>query len=196
MAQQTNTLPILDVLWVADGARRAARNVLLAALGTVLLTVSAKVQVPMWPVPMTMQPLAVLLIGMAFGWRLGGATVALYLLQGAAGAPVFAKGGGLAYLAGPTGGYLVGFLAAAVVVGWLAQRGWDRSAPRSFLAMVLGIGVIYLFGVSWLATLIGPGKAVSAGMLPFLLGDLVKAVAATAIMPVAWRMLGRGSSGA
>jgi biotin transport system substrate-specific component len=96
----------------------------LAVIGSILLTISAKIQVPFWPVPMTMQTLVVLVLGVAYGWRLAGATVLLYLAQGALSLPVFAGGGGLAYMSGPTGGYLVGFLLAAVAVGWLAERGW------------------------------------------------------------------------
>lgn len=187
----TPAYPLLDALWAADGERRMLRNVVLVVLGSVLLAVSAKIKVPMWPVPMTMQPFAVLLIGMAFGCKLAAATLAAYLAQGALGLPVFAAGGGLAYMAGPTGGYLLGFLAAAALVGYLAERGWDRSVPLTFASMLLGIAVIYLFGVTWLATLVGAQKAIAAGLLPFLVGDLVKAAAATAIMPAAWAYLAR-----
>lgn len=107
--------------WPSEQAH-VFRNVVLMLVGSLLLAISAKIQVPFYPVPMTMQTFAVLVIGMAYGWRLGGATVLLYLAEGAAGMPVFASGAGLAYLAGPTGGYLVGFLASAVLVGFLADR--------------------------------------------------------------------------
>src|SRR5690349_15200312 len=125
---------LIDALWPA-GATPVIRWAVLALAGSLLLTASAKAQVPMWPVPMTMQSFVVLVIGMAYGARLAGATVALYLLEGALGLPVFAgtpeKGIGLAYMAGPTGGYLAGFAVAAVAMGWLAERGWDRGLALS-----------------------------------------------------------------
>ena len=112
------------------GSSGLTRNLMLAVGGSLLLWASARLQVPFYPVPMTMQTFVVLMIGAAYGWRLGAATVALYLLQGALGMPVFAgtpeKGIGLAYMAGPTGGYLVGYVAAAAVTGALAGRGWAR----------------------------------------------------------------------
>lgn len=170
---------------------KALQYVLLAVAGSMLLTLSAKVQVPFWPVPMTMQTAAVLVIGMGFGWRLGGATVALYLAQGAAGLPVFAgtpaKGIGLAYMMGPTGGYLLGFLVAAIVVGYLAERGWDRGFFRALAANALGTAVIFGFGVSWLAGLVGPANAIAFGLTPFLLGAVLKIALGAAVMSLAWR---------
>ena len=126
---------LAGVLWPAQAGRSGlVRNGMLAVLGSLLLIASAKVQVPFWPVPMTMQTFAVLVIGMTFGPRLGAATVLLYLVQGAVGLPVFAgtpaKGIGIAYMVGPTGGYLIGFVAAAYLAGRLAMRGWDRSEER------------------------------------------------------------------
>ena len=112
---------------VARRGLETVRGIVLAVIGSILLTISAKIQVPFWPVPMTMQTFVVLVLGVAYGWRLAGATVLLYLAQGALSLPVFAAGGGLAYMSGPTGGYLVGFLLAAVAVGWLAERSWARS---------------------------------------------------------------------
>jgi biotin transport system substrate-specific component len=120
-----------NAIWRASAEFRFLRLVLLAVLGALLLTVAAYIKVPFWPVPLTMQTFVVLVVGAAYGARLGAATVTLYLAEGAAGLPVFAGGGGLAYMAGPTGGYLVGFLAAAAVIGWLAERGFDRRwTPR------------------------------------------------------------------
>lgn len=139
---------------------------------------------------MTMQVLVVMLIGAAYGWRLGGATVLLYMAQGAAGLPVFAgtpeKGLGLAYMAGPTGGYLLGFVLAATLVGWLAERGWDRSALTTFVAMVGGVLAVYVPGVLWLSSLIGMDKALTFGVYPFVYADLLKIVLGTAILPAAW----------
>lgn len=182
---------LVDSLWAAKSHSRIARNIFLVLAGTALLAVTARIQVPMYPVPMTMQTFSVLLIGMTFGWRLAGATVVAYITEGAVGLPVFASGGGLAYLAGPTAGYLFGFLAATIIVGWLAGRGWDRSFAATFGAALIGSAVIYGIGVPWLASFIGLEKAIGAGMLPFLLGDLMKAALATATLPIAWKILQR-----
>ncbi len=142
------------------------RQVSFAVVGSLALWLSAKAQVPFYPVPMTMQTLVVLTIGVVAGWRLGAATVALYLIEGALGFPVFAgtpeKGIGLAYMLGPTGGYLVGYLLAAACGGWLAERGWDRGAVTTILAMMAGNVLIYACGLLWLGTLLGWDKPVLA----------------------------------
>ena len=182
---------LADTVWSPVGTSPAVRAIVLALIGTALLTLSAKIQVPFWPVPMTMQTFVVLVLGMAYGWRLAGATVLLYLAQGAIGLPVFAAGGGIAYFAGPTAGYLVGFLLAAVAVGWLAEHGWDRSPLRTLAAMLIGTGIIFACGIAWLSTLIGVAQAIGAGLVPFLLGEAVKIALATAILPFAWRLLQR-----
>ncbi|HSR71147.1 MAG TPA: biotin transporter BioY [Kiloniellales bacterium] len=180
----------------APPSRRALRNVTLAVAGSLLLWLSAKLHVPMYPVPMTFQTFAVLVIGMAFGARLGAATVLLYLAEGAAGLPVFSgtpeKGIGIAYMLGTTGGYLLGFVLAAGLCGWLAERGWDRSVIGTITAMVYGNLVIYLPGLLWLGTLLGWDKPILAwGLTPFLLGDLLKLALAAAVLPLAWRLIGR-----
>ena len=145
--------------------------VILVALGTALLTLSAKVNLPLPYVPMTLQTLVVLMIGAAYGWRLGCATVIAYLAEGAIGFPVFAGPiGGLAPLFGPTGGYLVGFVPAAFATGWLSERGWDRSVPRLFVAMALGHIIILAAGYAWLAVgmKLGFEKAWLVGIAPFI----------------------------
>ena len=171
------------------------RMAILAIAGTVLLTVSAKIQVPFYPVPMTMQTFAVLVIGMAYGWKLGGATLLLYLAEGAAGLPVFAgtpeKGIGLAYMAGPTGGYLAGFVLAAGIAGRLGEKGWDRSIPMTLAAMVIGTVIIFVPGYVWLAVLIGSEKAWAFGVLPFLLGEVFKIALAAAVLTGAWKLIAR-----
>ena len=179
-------------VWPSDKTGALVRNVVLAVLGSALLWASAKVQIPFYPVPMTMQTFVVLALGMAYGWRLGAATVLLYLAQGAFGLPVFAgtpeKGLGLAYMAGPTGGYLVGFVLAAAACGWLAERGWDRSILRTAAAMLIGNLLIYAPGLLWLGTLVGWDKPVLAwGLTPFLLGDATKLALAAALFPAVWR---------
>jgi biotin transport system substrate-specific component len=171
----------------------------LAVFGSLLLWASARAQLPMWPVPMTMQSGVVLVIGMAYGARLGAATVALYLLEGAFGLPVFAstpeKGIGVAYMMGPTGGYLLGFLIAAAAMGALAERGWDRTHTAAIAAMTVGTVLLFIPGVAWLAALIGWAKAIDLGLTPFLLGSVVKLALAAALLPLAWRAVGsRGSA--
>lgn len=193
MAQQQGVAhaTLADVLWSPAAGSTAVRAIVLAVIGSLLLTISAKIQVPFWPVPMTMQTFVVLVLGVAYGGRLAGATVLLYLAQGALGLPVFAGGGGLAYMAGPTGGYLAGFLLAAIAVGWLAERGWARSAPSTLAAMLIGTAIIFGCGIAWLATLIGLPQAISAGLVPFLLSEAVKIALATALVPSAWRLMRR-----
>ena len=189
-------LTLAHTLWPAQsGSGRTARNVLLALVGTLVLTVSAKTQIPFWPIPMTMQTFVVLVIGMAYGSRLGAATVALYLLEGALGLPVFAgtpeKGVGLAYMMGPTGGYLLGFLVAAWVCGWLAERGFDRSPLKALVAMSVGHALIFVFGVAWLAQLMSVEKAFMVGVLPFWAATIVKTLLGVAVLPLAWKLVSR-----
>ncbi len=147
-------------------------------IGSLLLTASARTQIPFWPVPMTMQTMAVVLIGMTLGSRLGFIVVAAYVLEGLMGLPVFAntpaRGTGLAYLMGPTGGYLIGFCIAAYVAGWLAERGYGRDLFSAVLVNIIGTLIILSFGYAWLAHLIGPVKAYAAGVHPFLLSSVVK----------------------
>jgi biotin transport system substrate-specific component len=176
-------------IWPNPSTILSLRAILLALVGSALLTLSAKIQIPFWPVPMTMQTFAVLVIGITYGSRLGAATVALYLAEGAAGLPVFAGGGGIAYLAGPTAGYLFGFVIAAALVGWLAEHGWDRKASTTAAAMLLGNLVIYVSGLLWLGTFVGYGKVFAVGMLPFLPGDVLKLALAAAILPTVWRFI-------
>ncbi len=189
------TIPTLaETLWPATN--RTLRNITLLVLGSLLLTATAKFQVPFYPVPMTLTTLAVLLIGATYGWQLGAATVAFYLAQGAMGLPVFAgtpeKGIGLAYMLGPTGGYLLGFLLAAALTGWLAERGWDRRLPTTLALLLLGTAAIYLPGLLWLGTLFGWDQPILAwGLYPFLLGDTLKIALAAATLPLVWRAVRR-----
>jgi len=202
MSQHVLSAPtLIDTVWRGSNGARYLRYIVLAVVGTGLIVLSARIQVPFWPVPMTMQTFAILVIGMAYGARLGGATVLLYLAEGALGLPVFAGGGGIAYFTGPTTGYLVGFLAAAVIVGALAERGWDRSVSKTLLANTLGTLVIFIPGVLWLAAFLmrangldaptGLMSAWTAGALPFLAGAAAKIALAAAVMPLAWRLVGR-----
>ncbi len=175
-------------------SRLTSRDVVTVVAASLLLTLSAKVQVPFYPVPMTMQTLVVIGLGLALGPVRGAAAVALYLLQGALGLPVFAgtpeKGIGLAYMMGPTGGYLLGYLPAALLAGWLAKRGWDRNPLSAMAAALLAGAVIYVPGLLWLGSVIGFDKPVLAlGLYPFIPGDIAKAVLAAIAFPAAWKWL-------
>lgn len=153
------------------------------AAGVALLTVSAKIQVPFWPVPMTLQVCALMMIAAAYGLRLGTATMTAYLVAGAVGLPVFAgtpeKGIGLAYMLGGTGGYLAGFLAATAIVGFAADR-----LPKLALwpAMVVGLAAIYALGLGWLAQFAPEGKLLAWGFTPFIAGDMVKITLAAVLV--------------
>jgi len=175
-----------------DRMLRLAGQAFLVLAGSALIALSAQVSIPLYPVPVTGQTLVVLMIGMAFGSRLGAATLAAYLFEGAMGMPVFANGGaGLAVIAGPTGGYLVGFLLAATLTGWLAERGMGRGMISTGLTMIAGMAVIYACGATWLAGFVGgPGVAIAKGVLPFLYGDALKLVVAVIAMPLAWAGVG------
>jgi biotin transport system substrate-specific component len=160
------------------------------ALGTLVLALSAWIKIPMIPVPMTMQTYVVLVIGALCGWRLAGVTVAAYLAEGFMGLPVFTNwGAGPAYFFGPTGGYLIGFLAAAVMVGWLAERGGTRDLARATATLLAGHAVILGLGVAWLATGLGMGweKAVIVGLVPFGLATVLKTALAVVTVRAASR---------
>ena len=179
---------MLDSLMTPSAATSAVTKAALVVFGSLLLAVSAQFKIPLYPVPVTGQTLVVLLIGMTYGLRLGGITIAAYLFEGALGLPVFAGGAaGAAVLMGPTAGYLFGFLLAAIAMGYLAERGMGRTVVSTIAAMVIGNCVIYLCGALWLANFIGFGQAIVAGVLPFLYGDALKLVVAAGLMPWAWR---------
>ena len=156
-----------------------------------ILSLSAHFKVPFYPVPMTLQTLVVLLIGMSYGLHLGGATILSYLLLGAFGAPVFSGGVGFVYLVGPTGGYLVGFFVAAAVLGFLTERGMGQNWVTSAVLAVIGTVIIYALGLSWLTSIIGFEKAVQFGLMPFVFGDCLKMVIVTLSIPLAWKLLER-----
>lgn len=187
------------------GRRSTARSALLTdvalvVLGSAVMAGLAQIsfRLPFTPVPISGQTLGVLVVAASLGaWR-GAAAMLLYLGEGAAGLPVFAEGlSGAVYLTSmPTTGFLWGFVAAAAVVGLLAQLGWDRTVGSAIGAMLVGEVVVFAFGVSWLSHFLGvPGqKAIELGLYPFVLGELVKLLIAAGVLPVAWRLLG-GSTG-
>jgi len=188
--------PLAGVLWPSQTGDFSSvlRAVILIVAGTALLALSAKVMVPLPYVPMTMQTLVVLLIGAAYGWRLGTATVLAYLAEGALGLPVFAGPvGGLAYMAGPTGGYLVGFVVGAWMNGWLCERGGDASVARLFAVMIAGHIVMIAFGFAWLAfgVKLGVEKAWLVGVVPFIAGSIVKSALGAVLLPATRRLADR-----
>jgi biotin transport system substrate-specific component len=200
------TWPVLAELGTRDdGAARLARQAMFVALGVAGLTLAAKTQVPMWPspVPITLGTFAVLAIGAAYGPRLGLVTIGVYMALGAMGATVFAGDtAGLGYMMGGTGGYLLGYVLATVLLGALARRGWDRNVGSMALALLLGNVVLYVPGLAWLHTLVlsglfDPTKFASAweqtlawGLTPYLVGDALKLALAALLLPALWKLLG------
>ena len=175
------------------------RHVALIVAGALLIYLTAQVWIPIPgnPVPVTLQTFGVLVVGGALGLKRGGTATLLYVALGVVGLPFFAEGkGGLNVIIGTTGGYLVGFILAASLVGRLAELGWDRRLGGALGATALGSLVIYLVAVPWLALVLGIslGEAFQLGVVPFLLGDIVKLVAAALVFPFAWWVVGRRPS--
>jgi biotin transport system substrate-specific component len=169
------------------------RDLVLIILGSLLVALFARVEIPLpfSPVPITGQTFAVLLAGAALGSKRGAAALALYLAEGALGLPFFAGGAhGIEIVLGATGGYLVGFIVAAYVIGLLAEQGLERNLRTSLVPFLIGTVIIYLLGVSWLAVVLGSFKdAVTFGLVPFLVGDAIKLVAAALALPAAWKLV-------
>jgi biotin transport system substrate-specific component len=179
---------------VAERTPIRIRHLVLIALGAAIVALTAQIYIPTQPVPFTGQTLGVLVVGGALGFRRGAAALALYLLIGAVGLPVFAEGrAGSDVLRGVTGGYLIGFLVAGAVVGRLAELGWDRRLGAALATMLVGTALIYAIGVPWLKLTTGMtwSDAVAAGLTPFLLWDAAKIAVAAAAFPAAWWLIGR-----
>jgi biotin transport system substrate-specific component len=182
-----NIWPQISTSWV--------NKALVVLLGSIALIISAKLKVPFYPVPMTMQVFVVLAIGLILGFRLGVATVLLYLAEGALSLPVFAgtpeRGLGLAYMMGPTGGYLLGYLFAVAVVGWLAEWGWAKRWLEAVAVAFLGLLLIYIPGLLWLGTVLGWDKPIfEFGFAPFIAGDAVKVLLAALLVTGIWQWRG------
>jgi len=198
MAATLSNKVLGDVIGPRAGSALLLKRIALVGLGIAALVIAAKVRVPFWPVPVTMQTFVVLTVGAAYGMRLGVATVFGYLLVGALGFDVFtsssAESNGLAYMMGGTGGYLLGFLLAAGTLGALARRGWDRSVGQMAAAMLIGNAIIYVPGVLWLGHLYAETKGWATvldwGLWPFLAGDALKLALAALLLPAVWRMVG------
>lgn len=191
-----NTL--LGAFQPKSNAAKLATNLTTVVLGTLLITIAAKINVPVWPVPVTLQGLAIAALAAAFGARIGVATVALYLLEGAMGLPVFATGGGLPYLIGPTGGFLLGFLVMAGIIGYAADRGASSKPLTLFGAMLVGEVALFAIGFAWLLTLSGNAQwidqtnvvasAWAKAVQPFIVWDILKMALAALTVTGAWNV--------
>ena len=184
-----NSRILINDLKIFQGINQNIINVSLILFGTLLLTISAKVQVPFWPVPMTMQTFVVFLIGSTYGVRLSFLTLFAYLIEGAIGLPVFAAGGGIVYLTGPTAGYLYGMTIAAAVISYFANMGYSTSYIKSFISIIIGSIIIFFLGVLYLGSIIGYTKAIQAGLLPFIPSELFKIALAVLLIPTLHKII-------
>jgi biotin transport system substrate-specific component len=184
---------VADVFRPDDRISAVLYDAIVVICGSLVVALSAQIRIYLAfsPVPITGQTFAVLMLGALLGSRRGGLAMLAYLVEGVLGLPVFAAGVGLPVLFGPTGGYLVGFVAAAYLVGKLAEKGWDRHIITTIAAMVLGNAVLHLFGFTWLAVLTDVKTAFLMGVYPFILGDLLKVAIAAAALPTGWKLLRR-----
>ncbi len=192
MSEKALTIPSVVLDRLVRG--RAAVDMLLVIGASALIAIAAQVAIPLpfTPVPLTLQPLAVIFIGVALGSTRGAAAAALYLLEGFSGLPVFAQGhGGAMWLLGATAGFLYSYPFAAWVAGFVSERGWGSSIVRAITGMLLALGVIYLGGWSWLAMLTDARTAFAAGVAPFVLADIVKVALGAALLPKAQALLSR-----
>lgn len=184
MSERVTTIPTAVMERLVRG--RVAADFLLVIGASLLIAVAAQIAIPLpfTPVPLTLQPLAVILIGAVLGSTRGAAAAALYLLEGIGGLPVFAQGhGGAIWLVGPTAGYLLSYPFAAWLAGFVSERGWGGTISRAVSGMLLALGVIYLGGWGWLAALVGPANAFAAGVAPFVFADVVKVALGAALLP-------------
>ena len=186
-----SNLTLINSALAAYNINTSLKNIALVLFGTLLLALSSKVQVPFWPVPMTMQTFIVFIIGMAYGWKLAFSTLVIYLFEGALGLPVFAKGGGILYLTGPTAGYLYGMTIAACVIGYFAELGYNNSYLKSLISLLVGTFIIFLFGIGYLGSVIGYEKALIGGLYPFIPSEFFKIGLAVALIPSITRYISK-----
>lgn len=173
--------PLQNIL-IKSTAKKASRYAFLYLVGIGILTLASKISIPLQPVPLTLQTLAVLMIGMVYGARLGTATVVSFVILGLVGLPILA-----APLTGATIGYLIGFIPAAFVTGTLVERGWGRSVLTTALAAFLGMAIIFGCGLSWLSTMLGWQAAIAVGLTPFVLAEVVKMLVVALAVPRFWK---------
>ena len=178
-----NNSILINQIFPTSGISSFIKSILLILFGSFLLAVSSKVQVPFWPVPMTMQTFVVFLIGMSYGWRLSFFTLLAYIIEGALGLPVFATGAGLTYLVGPTAGYIYGMLLASIVIGFLSEKNFSKTYFMSLVSLLIGSVIIFTLGVGYLGSIIGYDKAINFGLLPFIPSELFKIALAVALIP-------------
>ena len=192
MNARATTIPSALLTRIVRG--RAALDMLLIVGASAIIAIAAQIAIPIpgTVVPLTLQPLAVLLVGVTLGSARGAAAAALYLLEGFSGLPVFAQGhGGPVWLAGPTAGYLFSYPFAAFVAGWFSQRGWGSTTLRAVAGMLVALGVIYLGGWSWLAAFVGAKPAWIAGVRPFILADIIKVALGASLLPQLQRLIAK-----
>ena len=180
---------LINQIFPTHGSTTYIKNIFLVVFGTFLLATSAKVQLPFWPVPMTMQTFVVFLIGMSYGWRLSFLTLIAYILEGVIGLPVFATGSGIVYLMGPTAGYIYGMLIAATVIGFLSEKKYSKSYLMCAIALLIGSIIIFTFGVGFLGSIIGYDKAITFGLLPFIPSELFKIALAVVLIPTLFKFI-------
>ena len=187
MSTNLAKLTLADVVWKE---KSLVKDIVLILSASIMIALLAQVAIPMYPVPFTGQTLGVLLTGALLGKKRASISLLVYLFQGIIGLPVFVGGTfGIARLAGPTGGYLIGFVFAAIIVGHLTEKGWDRNFITSVFAMLIGSVVIYSFGLLWLSNFTGWDKVLSAGLIPFISGDIIKILIAASILPAGWKLI-------
>ena len=193
MSQAVLSKSLISQALPQSGAARLITQAAIVIAGSMALVFSAKAKVVLGPVDLSLQTMVVMLLASTLGMRLGIATVVLYLAQGAMGYPVFQstpeKGIGLAYMVGPTGGYLAGFLVMTAIVGFAADRGWDRNALKLFAIMLLADAMLLVMGASWLGVLMGFENAWQFGIAPFIVPDIIKAALAACLIPAGWSIV-------
>jgi biotin transport system substrate-specific component len=191
MSEKAMTIPAVVIERLIRG--RAAADVMLVIGASMLIAVAAQIAIPLpfTPVPLTLQPLAVILVGVTLGASRGAAAAMLYLLEGMSGLPVFALGGSAASLLGPSAGFLYSYPLAAAVAGFISERGWGNSMVRAISGMLLALGVIYLGGWSWFAMIFDSRTAFAATVAPFVVADIVKVALGAALLPRAQQLIAR-----
>ena len=192
MQTTVHTIPSALLSRIVRG--RTALDMLLVVGASAIIAIAAQIAIPIpgTVVPLTLQPLAVLLVGVTLGSARGAAAATLYLLEGFSGLPVFAQGhGGAIWLAGPTAGYLFSYPFAAFVAGWFSQRGWGSTILRAVAGMLVALGVIYLGGWSWLSAFVGPKAAWTGGVQPFILADIIKVAIGASLLPQLQRLIAK-----
>jgi biotin transport system substrate-specific component len=193
MAFSTASQSLISRALPAETATRYAMYAFLVIAGSMLIAVAGQIKVPLWPnpTPVTLQTLAIFTIAAAYGRNLAVATLIAYLAEGAAGLPVFTNGAGLAYFAGPTTGYLAGFVVAAGITGWAADRGWSQSPLKLWAANMAGTFAVLVLGALWMGLLFGSDKIIAWGVGPFIVTDIIKATLAAALVPALWSLFRR-----